>query len=368
MKHILYITLTAILCVNSLRATECPLKADASTSTASGSKNKNFGSSGNLSISSTARIYLKFDLSVLPTLNRGDIAKATIRLFCNKLPQPGAFAVYQVTSPWEEATIKSSSPPTAAESLAISQVPVTGTKSTTAFDITALLRDWVSGNAENDGVVLLPSATGISATFDSKENIGAGLAPVLEVTLNSGGVVGGITAFGGSTAPSGWLLCDGSEVSRTQYAELFAVVGTNWGAGNGTNTFNLPDLRGQFLRGADNGAGIDPDAESRFLFYSGGNEGDQVGSFQGHAFQTHAHDINDPGHQHDVVHDGYQVSPGSGLFTIASGNGPYGTVDDTRTAKTGITIQAQEATGNLAQPSASETRPVNAAVNYIIKY
>lgn len=50
----------------------------------------------------------------------------------------------------------------------------------------------------------------------------------------------------GSSAPSGWLLCDGSAVSRSDYANLFAVIGVSYGAGNGTTTFNLPDLRGRF--------------------------------------------------------------------------------------------------------------------------
>lgn len=60
---------------------------------------------------------------------------------------------------------------------------------------------------------------------------------------------GAIVAYGGSTAPDGWLLCDGSAVSRTTYADLFAVLGTAHGAGDGTTTFNLPDLRDRFVRG-----------------------------------------------------------------------------------------------------------------------
>jgi microcystin-dependent protein len=51
--------------------------------------------------------------------------------------------------------------------------------------------------------------------------------------------------YAGTTAPTGWLLADGSAVSRTTYASLFAVVGTTYGAGNGTTTFNIPDMRGR---------------------------------------------------------------------------------------------------------------------------
>lgn len=65
---------------------------------------------------------------------------------------------------------------------------------------------------------------------------------------------GAIMAYAASTAPTGWLLCDGSAVSRTTYATLFAAISTVWGTGDGSTTFNLPDLRGQFLRGYDSRA------------------------------------------------------------------------------------------------------------------
>jgi microcystin-dependent protein len=65
--------------------------------------------------------------------------------------------------------------------------------------------------------------------------------------------VGIVTAYAGATAPTGWLLCDGSAVSRTIYAALFAAIGTAYGIGNGTSTFNLPDLRGRVPVGRDTG-------------------------------------------------------------------------------------------------------------------
>lgn len=61
---------------------------------------------------------------------------------------------------------------------------------------------------------------------------------------------GTISAFGMQTPPSGWLLCDGSAVSRNTYKTLFAAIGTVWGAGDGTTTFNLPPLTNRFLVGA----------------------------------------------------------------------------------------------------------------------
>ena len=62
---------------------------------------------------------------------------------------------------------------------------------------------------------------------------------------------GMLAPYAGKTAPEGWLLCDGSAVSRTTYADLFAVIGTTYGAGNGSTTFALPDLRGRVAAGAN---------------------------------------------------------------------------------------------------------------------
>ena len=68
---------------------------------------------------------------------------------------------------------------------------------------------------------------------------------------------GAVMSFAMSTAPSGWIECNGSAVSRTTYADLFAAIGTTYGSGDGSTTFNLPDLRGEFVRGWDHGRGID---------------------------------------------------------------------------------------------------------------
>lgn len=70
-----------------------------------------------------------------------------------------------------------------------------------------------------------------------------------------------VLPFAGSASPVGWLLCQGQAVSRTTYAGLFEVIGITYGAGNGTTTFNVPDLRGEFVRGLDAGRGIDPDRQ-----------------------------------------------------------------------------------------------------------
>jgi microcystin-dependent protein len=64
-----------------------------------------------------------------------------------------------------------------------------------------------------------------------------------QLSTDAGSPVGLLAPFAGASAPSGWLLCDGSAVSRTTYAPLFAVIGTTYGAGDGSTTFNLPDMR-----------------------------------------------------------------------------------------------------------------------------
>ena len=62
--------------------------------------------------------------------------------------------------------------------------------------------------------------------------------------------VGVVQAFAGSTTPQGWLLCDGSAISRTDYADLYAVIGTTYGSGDGSTTFNVPNLTDKFIEGS----------------------------------------------------------------------------------------------------------------------
>lgn len=69
--------------------------------------------------------------------------------------------------------------------------------------------------------------------------------------------VGSVYTFAGATVPTGWLKCNGALLSRTTYAALFSVIGTTYGAGDGATTFALPDLRGEFVRGVDDGRGVD---------------------------------------------------------------------------------------------------------------
>ena len=71
------------------------------------------------------------------------------------------------------------------------------------------------------------------------------------------GQVGTVLAFAMESAPSGWLKCNGAAISRTTYSALFTAIGTTFGAGDGSTTFNVPDLRGEFVRGWDDARAVD---------------------------------------------------------------------------------------------------------------
>lgn len=91
----------------------------------------------------------------------------------------------------------------------------------------------------------------------------------MAITINGSGVISGVTEVNTvippgtvihvctASAPAGWLKANGAAVSRSTYATLFAAIGTTFGAGDGSTTFTLPDLRGEFIRGCDDGRGVD---------------------------------------------------------------------------------------------------------------
>lgn len=119
--------------------------------------------------------------------------------------------------------------------------------------------------------------------------------------------LGTINAFGGTTAPEGWLLCQGQAISRTEYADLFAVIGTNFGAGDGSTTFNLPDMR----EAAPVGAGTN--ATNTIATHNAVN----LGAFQDDQIQSHGHAIS--------FGDSYRpVIRGSGSTELSFTAGYYG--------------------------------------------
>ena len=139
---------------------------------------------------------------------------------------------------------------------------------------------------------------------------------------------GTVLPFAGDTAPSGWAICNGDPVSRTDYAELFTAIGELWGVGDGSTTFNLPDMKGQFLRGLDTSGVVDPDGAGRVV---GDNQADEFAS-----------------HTHQYIRYGQTTSTG-GFGIPPQGANP--------TPQFGTTT---EAGGN-------ETRPKNITVNIFIK-
>lgn len=84
-----------------------------------------------------------------------------------------------------------------------------------------------------------------------------GTAGITSPSVNAGNIVGQVCFFGMTTAPDGFLKANGAAISRTTYADLFAAIGTTYGAGDGSTTFALPDLRGEFIRGWADGRAVD---------------------------------------------------------------------------------------------------------------
>lgn len=217
-----------------------------------------------------------------------------------------------------------------------------------------------------DNSVLLTKTgnlAGMSDVGTARANLGA---------LGASDLIGAISMFATSAAPAGWLKANGAAVSRTAYSALFSRIGTIGGVGDGTTTFNLPDLRGLFLRGWDDGRGIDA--------------GRGLGTFQDQMFQDHTHNgvtdaqgshvhgINDPGHRHQV---GGKSGINEGQMTDEPFEGANEASAWTSTVGTGISIQAAGAHSHNVSgygvnagwwTAGGETRPRNLALLACIKF
>ncbi len=201
--------------------------------------------------------------------------------------------------------------------------------------------------------------------------IGTGLATATQpgaVTLQQLPPSGSVSMFAGATAPAGWLLCDGSAISRASYADLFAAIGTTWGVGDGSTTFNIPNLVGKFVRGAD-GAG--PELGATQGDATAVNGLSATGTF---ASSSHTHSDGslvarvNPGSENQLNVDRVSTSTWTaeerytGLTSSGSGGGQ---------------VSGAKVAGNTGTPSAtsspslsssdSETRPANVGLHYIIK-
>ena len=159
-------------------------------------------------------------------------------------------------------------------------------------------------------------------------------------------LVGMVAAFAMSTAPTGWFACDGTAKSRTDYSELFAAIGTTWGVGDGSTTFNLPNLQGAFLRGTGTGS-----------INSRNKVGPSVGSFQEDQFQGHAHNIRG---------DESGVGANPKLFNSAGGDNS-GVININEATPAGDDGYLEH-DSNGTPRHGSDTRPYNAGILYCIRW
>lgn len=193
----------------------------------------------------------------------------------------------------------------------------------------------------------LQLSSGVLAVKDSGVTL-AKLAAAVQAALVPAGT---ILPYGGTAAPTGYLMCDGASVSRTTYSALFTAISTAFGTASGS-TFNVPKLQGAFLRGRDASAGVDPNAGTRTALQTGGATGDAVGSYQADAFQGHFHSAPADA----VIYNATPNNFGEGTTSNSS--------HDASNSPTGAPVTD----GTNGTPrTATETRPKNVAVNFIIK-
>jgi len=181
---------------------------------------------------------------------------------------------------------------------------------------------------------------------------GAGALPTFQTVVAF--TPGMLMPYAAASAPSGWLLCYGQAVSRSTYADLFAVISTTYGVGDNSTTFNLPDFRGRSAFGKDDMGGS---AASRLTTAGSGVDGATLGTGGGSQLtQQHTHTVTDPGHNHTyntksslAIQSGNTVECWIGSATAT-----------TSTATTGIT-NANYGSGT------SQNVPPALVVTYIIK-
>ena len=177
--------------------------------------------------------------------------------------------------------------------------------------------------------------------------------------------VGTIIAWGGTdkSVPAGWMVCNGKALSKSGYQELFAAIGASWGSAG--DKFNLPDLRGRFLRGVDSGTGRDPDATQRKPANPGGNSMG-AGSIQGDSIQNHSHEQTPHYHMCGRYTGSMAVPTGSSTFYAVSWTSWI--TDFTSTSAASANLLGASRYNTKSQVLAGEeSRPKNAAVTFIIK-
>ena len=200
-------------------------------------------------------------------------------------------------------------------------------------------------NVASDVTLTLPSSDGNAN--DVLQSDGSGNLSF--TALPQAVPTGSVHIMATTTAPSGYLKCDGAAVSRTTYADLFTTIGTTWGAGDGSSTFNLPDLRGEFVRGWDNGKGTD--------------SGRSFASFQGDDNKNHNHTLTSGGASGTFV-TGVSLDQATKRVDGSPNQETVldpGTSIDTTFGNVSYTAQTISPSGG------SEARPRNIAMMYVIK-
>lgn len=182
-------------------------------------------------------------------------------------------------------------------------------------------------------------AAGAAGTFLKSQ--GSGVDPVFD----NAAPVGGIQMFAGSAAPSGWLFCDGTAISRTTYAALFAIISTTYGVGDGSTTFNLPNTSGIFPRGV----GTQSVSGISYTAALGTKTADKM-----------------QGHYHTAVWKSFNVAAASAAIgSVVTGDA----APITLTSAAAITVTAPITDGTNGTPrTGTETAPANIGFNFMIKY
>jgi microcystin-dependent protein len=208
--------------------------------------------------------------------------------------------------------------------------------------------NYIAGNFQINGATTFTGAStfGDTVTLDADPTLAlqAATKQYVDAAASSSSPSGALIMWPTGTAPSGWLLCNGAAVSRSTYAALFAVIGTTFGAGDTTTTFNLPDYRDRMPIGADTIAAS--------IGATGGSKDAIVVS--------HTHSVNDSGHSHDLGVTTFNIgsAPGTPLLRpISIGNPP----SPTTTSTTGISIASTGSSGTNAN------MPPYLGINFIIK-